>query len=117
MPEDKRVPWDRYPQAIWEEAIERYDQQEIRGIPLSQKPIPPWLPLERKVAKERQDIDDATYLYNWGWKNWNALIRVNWALYPQAIWKKAIARCEQRKPPRAIYPDKTVPPPLGVLSR
>jgi hypothetical protein len=59
MPEDKRVPWDRYPQVIWEEAIERYDQQGIQGISLSQRPIPPWEYYQDKMTRQQRMQKDS----------------------------------------------------------
>jgi hypothetical protein len=62
-------------------------------------------------------VNAAIILYSSGWWIGNNLMpedkRVPWDRYPQAIWKKAIARCEQRKPPRAMSPDKPVP--LGSI--
>jgi hypothetical protein len=40
--ENKRVPWILYPQAIWEVAIERWDQRRPHDKPLPPRPVPPW---------------------------------------------------------------------------
>ncbi len=87
-----------YSQAIMDEAIAEYHARY------------PGSPYDTAV-------NAAIILYSSGWWIGNNLMpedkRVPWDRYPQAIWKKAIARCEQRKPPRAMSPDKPVP--LGSI--
>jgi hypothetical protein len=123
-PETYRVNWDRYPQAIWEIAIERWDQERLHGILRPPRPVYPWLPIEEKTrqekaaeerlaaisSEERCCVNDAEGEYDWGWENVDAPIRVKWALYPQAIWEKAIARVDQRREQSRRYPPRPVPP-------
>jgi hypothetical protein len=42
LPENRRVPWIRYTQAIWEVAIAKWDQRRLHGIPRPPRPVPPW---------------------------------------------------------------------------